>query len=184
MGDYIYSLSSDFGGNLAAGQLSREIMADVTIVTTLVTIRTKGDVVTVSFVSAISGAEETALDNLVAAHVPIVISKELLFSLSIPENIVESTTYVSLTSFLYTAGLVINNMCIISLMAPGGTSYDVRIYDSTNNNTIASANFNNTSETNQSLGTISNLPIVDSIFEIQAKVNGSTTAYIRNLNYT
>ena len=65
-----YSKSTDFGNQLAPGQLVDEIEADGTIVTNLLRIDVNADVVDIVFESTISGAEKTALDALVAAHVP------------------------------------------------------------------------------------------------------------------
>jgi len=70
MTDYIYSKSADFPNGLAEGQLHAEIEADEDIVTTLVGVFTDGDVVTIQFVSPLSPEEETALNNVVANHVP------------------------------------------------------------------------------------------------------------------
>lgn len=65
-----YSKSADFGDQLAAGQFHDEIVNDPGITTTLTGVTVDGDVVSVIFVSTISAGEKTALDALVAAHVP------------------------------------------------------------------------------------------------------------------
>jgi hypothetical protein len=68
MADYIYSLSVDFGGNVATSALVDEVNADVTITQDTNGITTLGDVVTISFPLALTAPEITALDAVVAAH--------------------------------------------------------------------------------------------------------------------
>lgn len=51
-------------------------------------------------------------------------------------------------------------------------SYDVRIYDATNDQIIAESNFNNLIPIVNDLGTLSNLPNEEAVLEIQCKKNG------------
>ena len=67
---YTKSLASDFSGNLDTSQFHLEIQDDVTITTNLTGITTFGDDVRIKFDSALSGAELTQLDVLIAAHTP------------------------------------------------------------------------------------------------------------------
>lgn len=67
---YTYSLSTDFGDNLEPSQLQEEIAASA-IVTDVSRIDTVGDVVDIIFVSALSGGDQTILNGLVSAHVPV-----------------------------------------------------------------------------------------------------------------
>jgi len=64
---YIYSLSSDFGGNINPTNLEDEIEAS-SIATTLSRISVIQDTVDIHFTSALSGAEETTLNGLIATH--------------------------------------------------------------------------------------------------------------------
>jgi len=64
-----YSLSTDFGGVFGAGQFDAEIRADPNITTPLLYITVYGDVISIVFDSAISPAEKTQLDTLVANYV-------------------------------------------------------------------------------------------------------------------
>lgn len=84
-----YSKSADFGNQVALGQFHVEVVADVAITTTLLRVDGNGDVVDVVFESTISGAEKTALDADVAAHVPS------------PRNSIDSVAgYIELNSSL------------------------------------------------------------------------------------
>lgn len=65
-----YSKSVDFPNGIAPGQLTDEINNDPSITTTLLRIDIEGDVVDIIFVSNISPSEKTALDSVVANHVP------------------------------------------------------------------------------------------------------------------
>ena len=67
---YEYSLSVNFPSGLRSDQLQKTIENTVTITVAIIRIDTLGDAVFIIFVSALSGAEKTILDGLVAAHVP------------------------------------------------------------------------------------------------------------------
>lgn len=67
----VKSISGDFG-TWNQGQLHQEILADVAITTNLIGIsnETGSDVINIYFDATLSGPEVTALNNLIAAHVP------------------------------------------------------------------------------------------------------------------
>ncbi len=73
---YVKSLSTDFSGSLREGQLDQEIFADSGIPPAMC-IEVDGDVVTIMFSSALSGAEQTVLDDIIAAHSPVVPTSSL-----------------------------------------------------------------------------------------------------------
>lgn len=85
----IYSKSVDFPNGIAPGQFDSEIRNDINITTTLEYVDVTGDVVSVVFVSSISGAEKSALDNLVSNHIP-----------ADTNAIITSEGYIDLTSTL------------------------------------------------------------------------------------
>ncbi len=66
-----YTISTAFSNGVDPGLLHQEIDANGTITTTLLSVESIDDTCSVHFVSAISGAEKTALDALVAAHEPL-----------------------------------------------------------------------------------------------------------------
>jgi len=66
---YNYSVSGDFPNSIVDNdRLWDEIIAEIAITATLESIVTIGDTCTITFDVALSGAEETALDNVVANH--------------------------------------------------------------------------------------------------------------------
>ncbi len=67
---YIYSLSGDFTDGIAITQFKSEIKANITITTVISRVNVDGDVVLVGFVSSLSGPEKSALDAVVASHIP------------------------------------------------------------------------------------------------------------------
>ncbi len=66
--DYIYSLATDFPGGLNSSQLYT-LINNSAIVPRLLAINTDGDVVTIQFNSALSGAEVTILNDIIANYV-------------------------------------------------------------------------------------------------------------------
>lgn len=181
--EYTYSLSDDFGGNLLASQLHQVIMDDGGITPNIITVSTKGDIVKIQFDASLSGPEITTLNGIVSAHTPTTPSKEMIFNITPIESYIDSTFWVTVASFLHNKESSVTSMNVISFMEVGGTSYDVRVVDITNNAVIASQNLANTDELNNSLGTISNLPSDNAIFELQVKINGVTVAQVKNFNY-
>jgi hypothetical protein len=67
MATYNYSVSGDFPAGCCAGGLRQEVLDDAAITTTLTDIKVTSDNCAINFESALSGAEETALDAVVAA---------------------------------------------------------------------------------------------------------------------
>jgi len=65
---YNKSLSGDLGGAVKLARLQQEITDDVTITTTCTSITLVGDAVDLLFQAALSGAEQTQLDIVIAAH--------------------------------------------------------------------------------------------------------------------
>lgn len=68
---YTFSLSGDFGNGLSPDQLHDTIDANGTIVPLCTGIQVEGDVVEIAFATSLSAGEETELNNVVAAHVPV-----------------------------------------------------------------------------------------------------------------
>lgn len=68
----------------------------------------------------------------------------------------------------------IQGIKILSKMDNSLTSYDVRVYDTINGLTIAEKNFTNTGFAINDMGTLSNLPASESIFEVQVRRNGGS----------
>jgi hypothetical protein len=66
----------------------------------------------------------------------------------------------------------ISHIEVTSFMTSGLSSYTIQIYDTNNSQVIAEKQFNNTEVSINDLGTITNLPYSDSIFEINVKTDG------------
>ena len=71
MSTYTYSLSVDFTTNAIDTDQFTTQVNDSSITISLNGIEVEGDVVRIIFASALSGAEQTTLDALVTAHIPI-----------------------------------------------------------------------------------------------------------------
>ena len=182
---YTKSLSSDFGGNFNQTQFYDEINANINIIPVLQGIDITGDVINIIFDTPLSTDEQITLNTLISSHLPIETIGNNVSNITIQDNQIDLTTYITVGTFYYPGSKLwsnITNIKVISVMEDGGTSYDVKIYDVTNNNQIVLSNLNNTIEQNCDLGTLSNIPVNEAIFEIQAKINGSTIAHIKNLN--
>jgi len=136
----VYSKSADFPNGIAPGQLVNEIEADPGITTQLLGISIDGDVVDIIFVSAISGPEKTALDIVVANHIPS------------PSNYVVITEgYLLLTSNLADSGAIV----IQAADPSGGIDIDAGLggitVDSTNTISLDAAAESNFSTSNGNL---------------------------------
>jgi hypothetical protein len=88
-------------------------------------------------------------------------------------NKYNSPSYVPVVTFtmLGTSSVQINHIAVISSMDSALTSYDVRIYDTTNDQIIIEKNFDNTKTQMNVLESLSNLPKEDSVCEVQIRVN-------------
>lgn len=91
-----------------------------------------------------------------------------------PNNSVKTTYYTSVTEFSlskmeYTS---LASIKIVSYMQKHIDSYDVRIYDMTNNKVLAEQSYKNTDRQINSITKFTNMPDGDAIIEIQCKKNG------------
>ena len=88
----------------------------------------------------------------------------------------DNTSYTTLSVFIFpgSTSFDISAAKVVSRMDSGPTSYDIRIQDITNALTVATANFTNLLDEINDMGTLSNLPVAESIFEIQIKRNGGS----------
>jgi len=115
------------------------------------------------------------------------------FSQKIFKSSLEGTSQIKSKEYIVAINIsiseninTISNISVLSYMDNKADSYDVRVYDITNDNIIAEKNFTNTSMEINDLGTLSNLPTNDAIFEVQVKINASklswSKAYIKEVN--
>lgn len=91
-------------------------------------------------------------------------------------NLSDSISYARLASFTFPGSdnVDLSFIKVISYMDTSITSYDLRIYDATNNAIISEANFNNIIEQVNDMGILSNLPVSEAIWEVLSKRNGGS----------
>lgn len=176
---YNYSLTSDFNRDLKTSQLHKEIENDTGITPNLIGIRLGNDNVGIEFDSALSAGEQTTLNGLVSAHTSDNSAPRTNFYDCYPKrDNITSTTYEKMGSFKYGGSDqigIINYIDVISHKDSSLTSYDIRIYDQTNNLVITErTGLTNTEEVVNDLGTISNIPTAEAVLEIQAKRTGGS----------
>ena len=177
---YTYSLSVDFGGNLATDQLRTEIEADGGIAPTCLAVvsnLTTPDDVDIIFDAALSGGEETTLDGIVAAHVvqPTSISTNS-FTLVPTITKYRSTKYTRVYAIIYAGSNnvgTINRMFAVSHMDSALTNYSLKVFDTTNRNILAENTFTNTKEQIVELTPINNIPTDQALLELHVKLTGS-----------
>ncbi len=175
-----YSKQDDFNGQLDEGQLHEEILAEANITTTLVGVSTSGDVVSIIFQSTISSGERTALNTLVQNHTPqAAYDPRAFIKLNAPDLADAYTNtdvyYVIMSGMLPSfAKAKICNIYVTSKATGSPTSYDVRVYDVTTGETIASINLNNADKEINTMTINNNPSISENIIEVQAKRNGGT----------
>lgn len=172
---YTKSLAADFSGNLRSDQFHEEVEAELGIVPNILSVTVTADVVNITFDTALSAGEETTLDGLISAHTPDnspdIIAEQTL----IPTITKYSTTfYTRVLSYIYKPTQVLEYIKVISYQDTPVTSYDITVSDVTNNNQIALANFVNTSQQINDLGTLTNIPESEAIFEMYIRKTGGS----------
>lgn len=186
---YNRSITTHFGGSDPNQiQLHNEIYGSVG--PTLLGIEITGDSVDIRFDSALSGGEETTLNGLLSAHIADNSKPKIQFySINPKKESIKTNSYSIVSRFKYTGSDIIGTIDYIDIISKkdsGITSYSVRVVDITNNLVIAEkTGMTNTTEDIQDLGTISNVPTDQAVFELQAKKiggSGNTSVYIDAIN--
>jgi hypothetical protein len=181
---YTKSLATDFGGTWDQSQFHDEIEAEAGITPTLTGVNLTEDVVDIVFESALSVGEQTTLDTLISNHTPTVKQGSIKNTYIPHDNKIKAKTFKKILSFIFQGSntIELTHIKMISYLDTG-TSYDVKIYDSTNNNTIVTINSTNATENIIDMGTISNLPAEQSKFELHVRVSGTKkpTAYVDSI---
>lgn len=179
---YTYNINTDFGHGINLRLLEQEIKYNfLTSFSTLLV----GNNINIYFSESLNNNDTARLNNIIKNHDPTIIPKGTnVMNISVPINRLTNTIYTTIITFVYPGmkNMNVTNIKVISKLESHGNSYDVKIIDITNNKVIASNNFNNISELVNDMGNISNLDENESILELQAKINGSAIAYIKNLN--
>lgn len=123
----------------------------------------------------LSGSEKTLLDGLISSHVAI-------FTIYTKENIniqyyldtSKHSSYRRVIKPISVPAMSYGKCKTISYMDPSMTSYDIKIFDKTHNTVVLETNLTNTEETEQPLGTLSNLSTDPWILEVFVKRNGGS----------
>lgn len=167
-----YSLSADFTHDLNSGQLEQEINnSNITI--NLVGINTCGDLVQIVFESLLGTDDKTLLNAIVSAHTPnaLHICNYVKLSINRTSNLSE---YELIYSFTVNDSykLDILKLAITAKLTGSISSYDIRIYDNTNNKIIACASFNNPTFDLMDMGELSFVPSDQAMLEVHCKKVG------------
>ena len=176
---YTYNLSHNFNNDCNATQLHQEIKDAVN--TEILSINITGDSMDIYFRNTLSFSEHTILTNIINSHKPNMLVYTNIVNLPIDINPIKEEYYVSITSFLYSTNKNIVNIKIYSYMEDNGESYNIRLININNNKLIFEQQFSNTDDVCQEINNINNLPLEDSLFELQCKVNANTIAHVKSL---
>ena len=171
---YSYQISTTFSNGVNSSKIFEEVLTAIPSGPNLETILTDtaNDNIDFIFESALSGGQTTTLESVLSAH-------DGLPTLNLKNKNIEVNVETKLTNFFkvktfYIKGKLtenIRNIKILSNIKNDTSSYTARIYDIANYNIIAEATFTNTDSQLNDLGTISNVPNNESIFELQIKSN-------------
>jgi hypothetical protein len=174
---YTRSLTTDFSGLLNQYQFHTEIKNEAGITPTLVGVNLNGDGIDIIFESALSAGEEITLNTLISNHTPNIDYGNKMIVYSLHSTNIIANSFKKILNFAYPGNKAfsITHIEVTSCLVTG-TSYEVRVRDLDNNNNIASINLTNTTLNSLDMGTVSNLPMGRSQFEIQAKVSGDTNS--------
>lgn len=193
MAVYQKSISTDFSNKLDMDIFDNAVRTS-SISTNFVGLQRDVDLLSIIFTVALIASEITVLNNLISAHVTLLTSQTNVdnttienVSCNINTNGNNSTVYKKIGVYLYIGSIYknISKICAVAY-TDKASSYSIRIYDVTNKKVICEGTFSNLTSDLQNLGTISNLPKMKSIFEIQSKTNdkSSTTAFCELITIT
>lgn len=176
---YNYSIIANFPSGVQEGQLLREIEADSAILVKAVEVTVSGDDVDVIFESTLPANQETALNIVVAAHVPITAKESS--NITFKKTEVETPTYKMVVAFGYKgsreAGMI-ESFKVVTKKDETATDYSIRIYDLNHNNVLAEDTYTNTKDELHIMTMVSNVPENEALLELHMKVNGSGKAYL------
>ena len=184
---YNKSVTTDFSGSTPnLDKFHSEIVGGIS---GLQGITMTGDSVDIIFDAALSEGEQTTLNNLIAAHDNIIVKNKINFYTIYPKNSsVKALSYITSAVFKYGGSDNIGIIDYIEILAykdSNITSYSARIYSKTSGLVIAEkTGITNDTDAIVDLGTISNIPVQQEIFELQIKKtggNGNNNVYIDSI---
>lgn len=174
----IKSLSVDFNDNLKSNFFTS--VEESSISPNLVSIITKGDIVTITFDAILSGSEQSQLDTLITNYTPEITQRKHSFvTIPVSKNKIKSADYYLTTNFHFIGTDLagpISNFELVGYKHDDIDSYDAKIIDyDTGNVLVEKLGINNNELSNIDLGPISNVPTGDSNLELHIRRNGGTT---------
>ena len=167
--NYDYSFVNDFKSKLRFHKFHKEIKRNIE--KNLIAVTKDNDLVSILFKDSLTPEEESLLDGLVESHNFILPVRKDIYNPT--KEYSDSTTYTELGTFTYigsnSIGLINKIEAFTYLNGLTGT-YDIRIYNITNNSVISE----NQGLINKrleliDLGNLSNIPKDTATFEIQAR---------------
>jgi len=104
------------------------------------------------------------------------IKQQLIKSISTVPKKYETGNYEKATSFILPGKItgVITKISFVSFMDKNGSDYTIRLYDIINNTVISEINLKNIINEINKFDTLSNIPVNDTIVEIQCVFNGDS----------
>lgn len=184
MEPYTYSHSTDFSGNINLSQLHKDIL-NSNISSPIEGITMNGDNVIINFTSSLSVTDKTTLDAIVSVHTPIPVLGSNIQNISFNVYDIDRSIYTTIGTIIYPGSKywqLVTNIKSISFMETGGSSYYMRIYDVTHNNTIAETEMTNTIDKISDLGALNNISDDSAVWEIQCKVVDTTIVHVKNVH--
>ena len=152
------------------------------------------DQISIIFNQQLSDTQITALTNSINSYIPPQYYKELYNteSLNITQSNISSTDYTSIATDVWIIdkndiNVELGEIIIVANLAGPqdgkvviGASYKLKLYNTMNNTVVfESDNLTNTDLTILTFSNIQNIPIIDTVLELQAKVSNSN--YIVNI---
>ena len=173
-----YNINTTFGGieNLNQGQLHQEIEDQIAKFYSTQKIGTN---LRLYFSDTLTSGEQTTLDGILSAHTPSttpVKNNYFNYYLNQTKQVIGSYQKFAAFKFEGTSSEAIQGVSAIEVLSSTeGSDYDVRIVDVTNNNVICEItglSGNDDLDVINDMGTLSNMPSNEAVFEVQVRKNG------------
>lgn len=188
MPKYRYSLATNFGGKINLRKLHKEIEVSGGITKAIIGVtQIDNDDIDVEFDLSLSTQEQTELETVVIPNHDNSPSDTgtSVKTVILHDNKKRSTSWTKLGSILFPGTIYssITAIKILSYQQSQLNNHQIRVYDITNNNIVAEGTFTNETLAINDLGTISNVPSNDSIFEIQGKGDSNRWFYYDSISF-
>lgn len=172
MSSFSWFLETTFTSGLDVAKLYKDIRGGVMKPTNA---GVAGDYYVVDFPATLTSPLSDTLNTIVTTHVGTPDPEgSYFFIFPLSDEQFNNTSYTSCGAFEYPGRNVddLTNIRFTGAVTTG--NYSVRIYDVTNSQIIAEGTFSNISKTVNDLGTLSNVPYNDVLFDVQIKTSSSS----------